>query len=212
MIGDRVKHAIREAVTYRSQGLVSEARIKLEETRQLVMKNVRIRNNDELVARIDREISSLESAACDQGDMIPFDQLPSDTRARIQQIGEDTRSRQEEKERTATSDMPSVSIVKKDRQTIPTDIMTIEVTIETASAGSSVYELDATFQDGSRLSVIIPKAHIILAEMITVGAQFDSIRYLTSNAIIDGAGVVVSCNEINRGPKTGDYSLTLQML
>jgi hypothetical protein len=209
---DPILAIINEAKTYILQGLFNEARSKFKEARKLIINDVRIRNKNSLAARIDQEIADLEDKDSYQGDTIAFDQLPYDIQARIQQINESVENTQERKKRFATGNMPTVSIVKRDRKTIPTDIITIEVTVETSSADSAVYELDVTFQEGSRLSVIIPKANKVLAETIGVGVQIDDIRYLTLNAIVEGAGVVVSCSEIAKGPKNGDYSLTLQIL
>ena len=196
---DPILDIINEAKTYLFQGLVNESRAKFKEARKLIVNDVRIRNKSSLAALIDREIDGLDGEDSYQGDMIAFEQLPSDIRARIRQIDEGVEDMQEEKERSGTGNLPA-------------DIIIIEVTIETASAKSSAYELDVTFQEGNNLSVIIPKVNMNLAEMIAVGTQFDHIRYLASNAIIEGAGVVTSCNEIKKGPKSGDYSLTLQML
>jgi hypothetical protein len=201
--GDKVKHTIREAVTYRCQGLVSEARIKFEEARKLVMSDLRIRNSASVIARIDREISALNGEGCHRGEMITFDQLPLDTRTRIRQISEHLESRPE--------GLPSFAGSTDAPRMVPADIITIEVTIETASGKSSHFALDVTIQDEDRVSSIIPKKDSSLVAMISVGTRIETVRYLTPNAIVEGTGLVISCSEIKHGPKRGDHGLTLQI-
>jgi len=73
-------------------------------------------------------------------------------------------------------------------------------------------ELEISFQSGKYIRMIIPRREKNLIDSINPGDLLKEIVFYSPVAIFSGEGYVSSKNEIDAGPKKGDYSLEIKII
>lgn len=112
----------------------------------------------------------------------------------------------------AAAPEPSQSAEPDDLDEEFLDISSIGILMQDGAQKGQVVELDVSFQNGNILNVIVADSETVLLESLEVGVKLKGVQFYSPIAIFKGAAEVCARNEIETGPKKGNYSLDIKVL
>ncbi|MCK5783021.1 MAG: hypothetical protein KAH06_01125 [Desulfobacterales bacterium] len=92
------------------------------------------------------------------------------------------------------------------------DISAVRFVLPRGPKEGEKIELDISFQSGKYIRMIISRKEKDLIDSINPGDLLKEIVFYSPVAIFSGEGYVSSKNEIDAGPKKGDYSLEIKLI
>ncbi len=91
------------------------------------------------------------------------------------------------------------------------DISSVGITIPEAEDRSRTYEYDVSFQSGSIINLLISDRDHSFLKSIKKGTVLEQTQFYSPIAMFEGKSLVVSVSRIESGPKTGHYSVDIQI-
>ena len=92
------------------------------------------------------------------------------------------------------------------------DINSVRFALPRGAREGEKIEMEVSFQSGQYVRMIISRKEKEIIESIKPGDLFKDMMFYSSVAIFSGEGYVSSRNEIDAGPKKGDFSLEIKII
>lgn len=91
------------------------------------------------------------------------------------------------------------------------DILSVVISLGDKSKIKKSFELDVSFQRNNIINVIVPGANKALVDYMKVGSELKNIQFFSYNIIFMGSCFISEKNQINFGPKKGNYSVIMKI-
>lgn len=91
------------------------------------------------------------------------------------------------------------------------DILSVVISLGNKSKIKKSFELDVSFQRNNIINVIVPGAKKALADYMKVGSELKNIQFFSYNIIFMSSCFISEKNQINFGPKKGNYSVIMKI-
>lgn len=91
------------------------------------------------------------------------------------------------------------------------DILSVVISLGNKSKIKKSFELDVSFQRNNIINVIVPGANKALVDYMKVGSELKNIQFFSYNIIFMGSCFISEKNQINFGPKKGNYSVIMKI-
>jgi hypothetical protein len=73
-------------------------------------------------------------------------------------------------------------------------------------------ELNVSFQSGNVISLLISHADKDLIKLFNEGDTLKDVQFYSPIAMFEGSAIVCAKNQIESGPRRGDYSIDLKVV
>lgn len=91
------------------------------------------------------------------------------------------------------------------------DILSVVISLGDKSKIKKSFELDVSFQRNNIINVIVPGANKALVDYMKVGSELKNIQFFSYNIIFMSSCFISEKNQINFGPKKGNYSVIMKI-
>ncbi|MBW1895107.1 MAG: hypothetical protein JRI91_15660 [Deltaproteobacteria bacterium] len=101
--------------------------------------------------------------------------------------------------------------IKEEKEEKFIDILSVVISLGDKSNVKKNFELDVSFQRNNVINVIVPGANKALVDYMKVGSELKNVQFFSYNIIFMGSCFVSDKNQINFGPKKGNYSVIMKI-